>query len=56
MASSKRQQLVERAVADNGVDGLFLAVLGKESDAQGDKGRKRSRASSSARARARATP
>ncbi len=37
VASSKRQQLVERAVADNGVDGLFLAVLGKESDAQGDK-------------------
>lgn len=37
VASSKRQQLVERAVADNGVEGLFLAVLGKASDAQGDK-------------------
>ena len=37
VASSKRQQLVERAIADNGVEGLFLAVLGKASDAQGDK-------------------
>ena len=37
VASSKRQALVRRAVADNGVEGLFDAVLGKESDEQGDK-------------------
>lgn len=37
VASSKRQRIVECAVADNGVGGLFLAVLGKASDAQGDK-------------------
>lgn len=37
VASSKRQQLVETAVADNGVAGLFDACLGKTSDEQASK-------------------
>ncbi|WP_273396701.1 HAD family hydrolase [Thermophilibacter mediterraneus] len=37
VASSKREALVARAVADNGVGDLFDVVLGKQSDAQASK-------------------
>ena len=37
VASSKREPLVMRAVADNGVEGLFDVCLGKTSDEQADK-------------------
>ena len=37
VASSKRQELLSRAVADNGVAGLFDACLGKVSDDEADK-------------------
>lgn len=37
VASSKRQGLVTRAVTDNGVAGLFDAIMGKLTDEQGDK-------------------
>lgn len=37
VASSKQMRMVERALADNEVTGLFDRALGKTSDAEGDK-------------------
>ena len=37
VASSKQQRLIDRALADNDLAGLFDLALGKTSDAQGDK-------------------
>lgn len=37
VASSKQMRLIERALSDDGIAGLFDVALGKTSDAEGDK-------------------